>query len=285
MPTLGDYKPEERIAALAFGKFKVGKTWAAGTFPRPNFMCFDRGGISTLLNPEFIKQHGYRKDIQYEEFWDKNKTSQGVVKSHNAFDDGCKYFDKWMGTGFRDRFDTWVVDSGTSLSEAAMNKALVLMGTAGLGVKSSTLQVGQNTGMIAPKMQDYGAERSMLEQFIQMVLDTDKHVLFLCHEKELTTEEGIIKGIVPLLTGKSVEAVSIKFNEVWNVQRVLKGPDWHILLKTQQTSILKVGSRLGIPDNTPFEYSAIAKVLTTIKENRAALSQPSPIVAGATGTK
>lgn len=273
---LSEYKPESRIAALAFGKFKVGKTWAAATFPRPNFMMFDRGGITTLLNPDFVKKHGLRGDIQFEEFWDKNKDSKGVVRAHNAFDDGCKYFDKWMGPSYRTQFDTWVIDSGTTLSEAAMNKALVLMGQPNMGVKSNTLQIGQNTGMVAPKMQDYGAERSMLEQFIQMVLDTDKHVLFLCHEKELVTDEGIVKGIVPLLTGKSVEAVSIKFNEVWNVQRVLKGPDWHVVLKTQQTSVLKVGSRLGIPDGTPFEYSAIKTILDHNSAERTALLQAPP---------
>jgi len=272
---LSEYNPEERIAALAFGKFKVGKTWGAGTFPRPNIMDFDRG-IDTLLNPDFLRLHGYRKDIQFEQFWDKNKDSKGVVRAHNAFDDACRYFDKWMGPSFRDQFDTWIVDSGTTLSEAAMNKALVLMGQTGLGVKSNTLQVGHNTGMIAPKQQDYGAERSMLEQFIQMILDTNKHFLFLCHEKVLQTEEGAVTGIVPLLTGKSVEAVSIKFKEVWNVQRIKKGPDWNVVVKTQQTSVLKVGSRLGIPEDTPFEYNAIKTVLDSLKVQRTAMMQAAP---------
>lgn len=271
---LGDYTPEERIAALAFGKFKVGKTWGAGTFPRPNFIMFDRGGIATLLNPEFIKKFGYRKDIQFEEFWDKSKDNKGVARAHNALDDACRYFDKWMGPSLRDRFDTWVVDSGTTLSEACMNKALVLMGQGGLGVKSNTLSVGHNTGMIAPKQQDYGAERSMLEQFIQMLLDTDKHFLFLCHEKTLQTDEGVVTGVVPLLTGKSVEAVSVKFQEVWNIQRKLEGPEWKVVLKTQQTSVLKVGSRLGIPENTPFEYPAIKAVLDSLKGQRSAINSP-----------
>lgn len=280
---VSEYDPGQRIAALVFGKFKVGKTWGAGTFPRPNFMSFDKDGISVLLNHEFIKQHGYRGGIEFEQFWDKKKDSKGIVRAHNALDDACRYFDKWMAVGLRDQFDTWVVDSGTTLSEAAMNKALILMGTSGLGVKSNTLQVGHNTGMIAPKMQDYGAERSMLEQFIQMILDTDKHFLFLCHEKELVTEEGIVKAIVPLLTGKSVEAVSVKFNEVWNVQRVKKGTDWHVVLKTQQTSILKVGSRLGIPEDTPFEYDAIRTVLDNLKVQRTAMMQAVPTARVAQG--
>lgn len=282
---LGDYNPEERIKALAFGKFKVGKTWGAGTFPRPNFMMFDRGGISTLLNPEFIKKHGYKRDLQFEEFWDKNKDSKGVVKSHNALDDACRYFDKWMGPSLRDKFDTWIVDSGTSLSDACMNKALLLMGAGNLGVKSNTLSVGHSTGMIAPKQQDWGAERSMLEQFIQMILDTDKNFLFLCHEKTLQTDEGVVTGVVPLLTGKSVEAVSIKFNEVWNVQRVKKGTDWNVVLKTQQTSVLKVGSRLGIPEDTPFEYTAIKGVLDSLKGQRAAMNSSPTTAPTAQGTK
>lgn len=269
---LSEYNPEERIAAIVFGKFKVGKTWGAGTFPRPNFMMFDKDGIATLLNPDFIKAHGYKADLQFEAFWDKNKDSKGVVRAHNALDDACRYFDKWMGVGLRNQFDTWVIDSGTTLSEAAMNKALVLMGST-QGVKSNTLASAHSTGMVTPKMQDYGAERSMMEQFVQMVLETDKHVLFLCHEKELTTDEGIIKGIVPLLTGKSVEAVSLKFSEVWNVQRKKVGPDLKVVLKTQQTSILKVGSRIGIPEDTPFEYAAIKTILDRLKAERTALTQ------------
>lgn len=287
MPTLGQYVPEQRIRALAFGKFKVGKTWGAGTFPRPNFMMFDRDGISTLLNPDFIKKHGFRKDIEYEFFWDKNKDSKGVVKMHNAFDDACRYFDRWMAAGQRDRFDTWVVDSGTTLSEAAMNKALVLMGTSGLGVASNTLKVGHNTGMIAPKQQDFGAERSMLEQFIQMILDTDKHFLFLCHEKVITKDDGTLIATVPLLTGKSVELVSVKFNEVWNIQRVAKGPEWDVVCKTQQTSTLKVGSRLGVPEDTPFEYGAIKKILDSLPAQRAEAekAQAAPTAALPQGTK
>jgi hypothetical protein len=273
---LADYAQTDRIVALPFGKFKVGKTWGAATWPRPNFIQFDRAGLSTLLNPQFIEKHGFKSELQFQEFWDKNKDHRGGVRAHNAFDDACRYFDDCMKPGKRDSFDTWVVDSGTTLSEAAMNKALVLMSTNNLGIKSNTLSVGHNTGMIAPKQQDFGAERSMLEQFIQMIMDTDKHFLFLCHEKVLTAEDGTVTGIVPLLTGKSVEAVSIKFNDVWNVQRMKEGMEWKVVVKTQQTSVLKVGSRLGIPENTPFEYTAIKKVLDNLREQRAAKMQTAP---------
>lgn len=272
---LSEYNPHSKIQALVFGKFKTGKTWGAGTFPRPVFISFDPGGINTLFNPEFIKQYGFRKDIEFEFFEDRNKDNRGVVRTATAFDEACKYFDKMMKERSND-FDTFVIDSGTTLSEVAMNKAIVLLGGKQLAMASKTHDQAINTGLVHPKMQDYGAERSMVEQFVDMVKTSGKNVLFLCHEKEITDDEGNVRSIVPLLTGKSVESISLKFDEVWNLQVRKKGPVMERVLATTQTPVLKVGSRLGIPDGTPFEYSAIQKVLTSITEERTAMKQPSP---------
>lgn len=280
MATLAEYQQSQRIAALVFGRFKVGKTFGAATWPRPNFLMFDRDGIATLTNPDFIAKHGWKGDLLFEEFRDKNKDKWGAIKTHNALDDACRYFDKWMTPTYRDKFDTWVVDSGTSLTEACRNKAIYLMSQAGMGVKSNTLEIGHKTGMIAPKVQDYGAERSMLEQFIQMLLDTDKHVLFLCHEKEITSDSGSVEAIVPALTGQSVDAVSVKFSEVWNVARVKQAALWIPVVKTSQTMTLKVGSRLGIPDGTPFDYSSITKALATSREQAKVSSPSAPTTKG-----
>lgn len=275
---LGEYEPGRLVKALAFGRFKVGKTFGAATFPRTNFMDFD-GGIATLLNPDFVKRHGYRKDIEFETFFEKQVDKNGVVRSHNAFDDACRYFDKWMAVGQRDKFDTWVVDSATSLSQFAMNKGMILLGGPSLSIASKTHQQAVNTGVVYPKMQDYGVERGMVTQFIRMLLTADKNVLVLCHEKEITDDNGNLKAIVPLLTGKGVEEVPIMFDEVWNVQRRPVGTETVVQLITQQTSILKVGSRLGIPNQTPFEYGAIRKVLDQLEEQRAAVKQPLPTAA------
>jgi hypothetical protein len=269
---LGDYEPDAKIKALAFGRFKVGKTFGAATFPRPNFMDFDRG-IATLLNPDFIKKHGYKPDVIFEQFWEKNVDKAGVVRGHNAFDDASRYFDKWMGPGLRDQFDTWVIDSATSLSQFAMNKGIILLGGPSLAIASKTHAQAVNTGVVYPKQQDYGVERNMVQQFIRMILNTDKNVLILCHEKELTDDNGNLKATVPLLTGKSVEEIPIMFDEVWNVQRRPVGGETVTMLITQQTTTMKVGSRLGIPNQTPFEYGAIRKVLDSLKEQRTATKQ------------
>lgn len=256
------------MTVLIFGRFKVGKTFGAATWPRPNFLMFDRDGIASLVSPDFIALHGLRGTIQYEEFRDKDKDKWGVIRTHNAFDDACRYFDKWMAPANRDQFDTWVIDSGTSLVEAARNKAIFLLGKPGMGNKSNTLDIGHNTGMVAPKVQDFGAERSMLEQFIQMVLDTDKSVIFLCHEKEITGDSGTVEAVVPALTGQSVDAVSVKFSDVWNIQRVKKGSVWTPVIRTAQTSTLKVGSRMGVPDGIAYNYDTVIKALADRREQQ-----------------
>lgn len=283
---LDDIKIEEKIKALGFGRFKVGKTFGAGTFPRPNFMDFD-GGVATLVNPDFIKKHGYRKSIMFERFKEANVDPRGIVRVHNAFDDACRYFDacmkptgsKWKGSNGQvmdvhpDMFDTWVIDSGTTLSQFALNKAIVLLGGPGLGIASKTHAQAINTGLIYPKQQDYGAERSMVKDFIKMVKDSDKNVLVLCHEREITDDNGNLKAVVPLLTGKGVEEIPIMFDEVWNIQRRPVGTEVVIQIITQQTSTLKVGSRLGVPNQTPFEYSAIRRALDANNEARTAAKQ------------
>jgi hypothetical protein len=186
MPNTKDWVPSKQIQALVYGPSKVGKTFGAATFPRPNFIDMD-AGIATVRNPEFITRHG-KRDIEYEQFSEKSRNKAGVVTAHNAFDDACRYFDKWMEKGRVDTFDTWVVDSGTTLSEASMNKAIVLLGSKALSMSSNTHQQAIATGLVYPKMQDYGSERSMVEQFIDFMLDSGKHFVFICHEKIISDD-------------------------------------------------------------------------------------------------
>src|SRR5215203_4035334 len=225
MPTLAERPVSKYIKALVFGPSKKGKTFGAGTFPRPNFFDCDLG-IGTLGSKHFIDKWGdRRKDIQYEQFTEKTLDKRGVPTSHNAFDDVCRYFDSCMTPAKRDTFDTWVVDTGTSLSAFAMVKALVLLGGNQFkGGHSGTLSEGLLHGLILPKIQDYGSERSMIEQFIAMVYSTDKHFLFLCHERETTDEKGNRTALTPLLTGKGVQAISAMFDDVWYLRSQPRGP-------------------------------------------------------------
>lgn len=265
MPNIRDYSPgDSPLQILIMAPYKTGKSFGAGTFPRPNFMDFDRH-IQLFRSAEFVSQFGVR-DIQYQQFDEKKKNKLGVVEAHNAFDDACRYFDTCMKTP--DTFDTWVLDSGTTLSEYAANKAMVLLGTKQVGITSQTHQQALNTGLVVPKIQDYGAERSMLEQFIQMVLDSKKNVVLVCHTKEITNDVGIVTDVVPLLTGKSANNVPLKFDEVYFLRVKKDGPKTVRYLQTQPDSIRRCGTIIGIPDGTAWNYDAIQTEITKIKASQ-----------------
>lgn len=275
MPKVSDIKLSEKIRALVYGNSKAGKTFGAGTFPRPNFISFDQDGINTLAGRDFKAKYPDRV-VMYESFQETSRNPQGIVTAHRAFDSACRYFDECMKKSGKwrradgstedvssDMFDTWVIDSGTTLAEVSLNKAIVLLGGRDFSASSKTHSQALNTGLLFPKIQDWGSERSMTEQFIQMVLDTDKHVILLCHEKEVTNDDGKLTKITPLLTGKGVAAVCLKFDELWNLQATKHGTTLKRTLLTQTDGIRMAGSRYGITSGTEWNYDAIVKELNS----------------------
>lgn len=282
MPTTpkGDWRPWEPgdpVRVLPWGKSGSGKTFGAGTFPRPCFLDYDRG-LGTLYAPDFLRKYPKQK-ILHRSFVEK--TFKGpIVTAHNAYDDSCKFFDEMMKR--QSEFDTWVVDSGTMLSDYSQHKAVILLGTKEYGFMSSTQKQAEQFNMLVPKIQDYGAERSLVEQFVDMVLSTDKHVVMVCHEKEQRDKAGDLVAIVPRLTGQSDEAVPLRFDEVYNIQSHKAGADydkgsnttiikWNRVCVTQPDGLRKVKSRNGVPDNTLWDYTSVLAALTKSCEERVRL--------------
>lgn len=253
------WKPGDPIRVLPYGQPKVGKTFGAGTFPRPCFLDFDRG-IATLFSPDFIKVNGYR-EIVWREFYERSFTGP-IVKAHNAYDDACRYFDEMMTAGKRDTFDTWVIDSGTTLSEDAQNKAVILLGSDAYGKMSKTHEQALKHNLLVPKIQDYGAERSLVEQFVDMVLSTNKNVVFICHEYDKADANGTLIAVEPLLTGKSRQAIPLRFDEVYWIRNRRKGVEWEHVCTTQPDGLHLVGSRNGVPNDVLWNYEAVRKALT-----------------------
>lgn len=259
-----DWTMPEVLQILIYGRSKVGKTWGALTFPRPCVMDFDRG-IATSNHPEFIKQYG-KRDILYHQFYDTKRDKGGVPLNHNALDDASRFFDEMMKPENVDRFDTWVVDTGTTLSEASMNKAIILLGGGGFyGITSKTHTEAKKHGLVVPKIQDYGSERSMVEQFVQMVKDSGKHFIFICHEKERSDKAGNLIDICPLLTGKGVEAVMLKFDEVYSLKVEGNVRTRQRTLLTDSDGIRVAGSRYGIPAGTEWNYDSIKSALDKLR--------------------
>lgn len=254
--------PGSNMQIMVFGPSKSGKTFGALTFPRPNVLDFDKG-IAVVRNPDFVKKYGI-VSVEYEQFTESN-LSKGVAVTHNAFDDACRYFDKWMKPDKRDTFDTWVIDSGTTLADMAMNKAIIVLGSQSPPL-SKTHQTAVQTGVLTPKQQDWGSERSLTEQFVDMVKGSGKHVVLICHQKEKMNDKGdTVVEICPLLTGKGVEAISLKFDEIYYLKVKGNPPDQKRVLYTQQTGLIKCGSRLGIPHETEWSYPALEQALNQIR--------------------
>jgi hypothetical protein len=252
------------IKALVFGRIKTGKTAGAATFPRPRFMEFDNDGWYTLKNPELEAKYGYSKNVVDVKVLSDITDKSGVVQKHTALDQASIYFDECMKPANVDSFDTWVIDTATSLFASAMNKGVILLGTEGksLGISSNTWESAKKHGLLVPKKQDYGAERSMAEQFIDMVLASGKHVLLLAHEREQWDDNtDKITGYVPLMRGQSTEVVPSKFSEVWNLRTRPDGNNVKRYLQTKPDALRACGSRLGLPDETPFEWQAIKAAL------------------------
>jgi hypothetical protein len=273
MPKLEDWSPSDPVQILIIGPFKIGKSWFGYTFPRVVSFDFDKG-VATARNPEFIKKHGFGHVISYEQFEEKKTGKGGIATAHNAFDDACRYFDEWMKptgkwvgsdgkteeTG-RDMFDTFLIDSGTTLSDKAMNKAAIILGQQSL---SKTQESAVKYGLLIPKKQDYGAERSLVEQFTDMILGSGKNVVFICHEKQILDNDQNVTDVGPLLTGKSFQAVPNKFDEVYFLRGKYKGPEYVRYLQTVPDSIRRAGSRYGIPNETVPEYNSLKKEIDRI---------------------
>lgn len=266
MAQIADYKPGDKVHVLVYGSFKSGKTVGAGTFPRPIFLDFDKG-VASLASPWF-KQTIKAPWIEYETFQETKKDVRGVVSAPHAYDDACRIFDKWMKPGEVDKFDTWVIDSGTTLYDVAENKAIYLLGGVMKDIKSITHKEGLQHGLIVPKIQDFGAGRSLTEQFIRMVKDANKNVVLICHEQHVMDDNGVVREISPMFTGKSRQEIPLMFDEVYRLTVSRKGPDLVRSLMTQPDSISRVGTRLGVADGTAWTYDALLKSIHATQEKK-----------------
>ncbi len=269
---------QEAIQAVVMGRSGTGKTWLAGTFPRPNVLDFD-GKLGVLRNPEFVKRYGLR-DVKFETFSD-TKRLKGMAIDHFAFDAACAYFDEWMKPSGKwknletgeweptsvDDFDTWIIDSGTSLTEVARNKALIVLGGTN---RSKTFEAAKKTGMPVMEQQDWGAERSLVEQFVRMVRSSGKNVLLLVHEAETTNKDGIVISVKPLFTGQSKEIIQSMFKDVWALKVFGVGTSLKRVLKSDYDGISSARSELGIGD---IEHPDYDKIIARIRERTSLANQ------------
>jgi hypothetical protein len=175
----------------------------------------------------------------------------------------------------RDQFDTWVIDSATTLFEFARNKAIILLGGTSFGKPLSQTQAQAiATGMVNTKKQDFGAERSLVEQFVRMVKESDKHIVLLMHEKEIYTQEGMLLEIAPLLVGQSVSVIRAMFDNIWSLRVVGAGSTTKRVLVTEPDGIRLAKSRIGMGSVDNPDFDLIQKKLHDLTANQSANVQP-----------
>ena len=230
---LDEMKPGETVTALAYGGSKVGKTWLAGTTGSRTLYISTGDGIDTIMSPLFRKLvPGFNPtvvDIR-EKLNIAGIPDMGIVA---AFDLMCDAIDYAL-SNFADQFDTVVIDELSATRRHALFKGLELSQTLG---RSRTWDKTKLYEIILPAGQDFGAEMSLIEQFLTGTISLcerhKKHLLVLAHQRYLMVtvkdekgnpifgEPKRIKEIRPAVTGAQFpDTISALFDNVWHAEKV-----------------------------------------------------------------
>ena len=238
--TLNDINLTGPIRVLVFGPAKTGKTEFLLTWPKPVIADYDGEGVKVAANPGFISRHG-RIDFRYQEFRDPIDPKTGIFSKATAFLDSIQ----WLNSVINDDWaETVGFDSLTSLSVAAHNAGLVASGKRN---RSKALEYAKLDGVLLKGQQDFGAEMGAIEQLLdQLMAVKGKNVVVIAHERDETTDSGIVLRRSPLITGARLRAQIAKwFDEVWHFD---VRSDGQRVLTCQPKGVLKdVGTRLGMP--------------------------------------
>lgn len=230
---LDDMKPGETVTALAYGGSKVGKTWLAGTTGSRTLYVSTGDGIDTLKSPLFRKLNpGFNPtiiDIR-EKLGISGIPVAGIVEAYDLMCDAIDY----AFNNFASEFDTVVIDELSSTRRHALFKGLELSQQMG---RSRTWDKTKLYEIILPAGQDWGAEMSLIEQFLAGTISicerAGKHLLVLAHQRYLLVapkdekgnvifgEPKVIKEIRPAVTGAQFpDTISGMFDNVWHCEKV-----------------------------------------------------------------
>jgi hypothetical protein len=180
------YGPEQEynksVTLLLYGGSKTGKTHLAGSAgPRTLYIDLDDSS-ETFSSPTFKQANpagGPNFIVRVHEKLDDN----GLTTKPEAYDKVCDTID-WFLKKMNDQFDTVVVDGTTMLKRFAMFKGLKISGELG---KSQSQANSQKHDMLVVGVQDFGAEMSLMEQFIAGYMDIlgrcGKHFIVIAHER------------------------------------------------------------------------------------------------------
>jgi len=224
----------EKLNIFGLGDFGSGKSVFASTFPTPGFVFDFDNRIKTYRG----------RDWDYETF---ELSAKGWVEFERCY----REVKRDVEAG---KYVTVVVDSTTSMTDTAMERAMQL----------------------DPKRSDAGGPvwnvhyqmvKNLMEPKLHGILSLNCHVIMLGHWKVTTDQKtGNILSVDPLLTGQLSEKVPGYFDEVYAFFSEMKEGKDKFFFRTVSRGFFKARSTISgpmrlLPDEIPNDYPSLMKHL------------------------
>ncbi len=269
----------KRLHLMIYGPFGTWKTVIGHGLPNTRTLDFDDGMQSVEWAILAGKLNRTLEDIVYETI----TPPPSMDESKNLiFDEAADKLDEWVadedvdpsqwaeycadkneGRVFQQNWDTLIIDSGTSLTNGVIIKALKETHRLDLS-KSWSKRSINNKGLTPVMIQDRGAVNTLFSKFMTMCFGTGKNVVLICHEYQNVDKKGNLRAIEPFLSGQLRQSVPKDFDEVY-YSRVKGTVTANVgVLQTTADPMRRCRSRLGCLD--PSEPGDFAAIKTKVAE-------------------
>ena len=243
----------KRLKLLIYGPFGTWKTVNAHHLLRTRTLDFDEGlqSVEWAIRAGVLKRE--LRDIVHTTILPPPTMDES---KNDVFDIAADQIEEWLveedipskewDKPYDQMWDTLIIDSGTSLTEGTMIKALKETDRLGL---SQSWSKRKKKGLTPRMIQDYGAAGILFKKFMKLCYGTGKNIVLICHEYQNTDKKGNLLGIEPMLIGGLRQDIPKDFDEVWYSKVKGTAAKNRGVFQTQPDPMRKCRSRLGCLDH------------------------------------